>query len=389
MQTDPTTAGEHRLPLRFVGSGSEYFRIWIVNLLLTLVTLGLYYPFAKVRRLRYFHGATEVGGHPMSFHADPWKMVRGYLLVLVMFGAYAGAGHFSPVAGVLAFCIVAALWPALWHSSLRFRLANTGWRGLRFHFTGTRGGAYRALAPALVLAFVVVLSGLLGPAPEAGAAADAPPPEVTFWQWVALLVPLLTTPAAPALLWLMRRYQQGHLALGGEYTRFDVPLRRFYFVALKALGLMMVFAFVIGVLAATVVGGLSALGGGWGLAKILFTLVPALTVLLLFQVVVVPYFVTRLQNLVWNGTRSRHLRFQSTLRVRGMMALSLRNWLLIIVTLGLYFPFAAVATARLRLEAVAVSSELDPDALFSQVERAQESAAGDAAADIAGIDLGL
>ena len=47
---------------------------------------------------------------------------------------------------------------------------------------------------------------------------------------------------APALLWLMRRYQQGHLALGAEQTRFGVPLRRFYGVALKALGLLMLFA---------------------------------------------------------------------------------------------------------------------------------------------------
>jgi uncharacterized membrane protein YjgN (DUF898 family) len=389
LNQEPRNAGEHHLPLRFVGSGSEYFRIWIVNLLLTLVTLGLYYPFAKVRRLRYFHGATEVGGHPLSFHADPWKMLRGYLLVALMFAAYAGAGYFSPAAGAAAFCIVAALWPALWHSSLRFRLANTGWRGLRFHFTGTRADAYRALAPGIVAAFLVVLAGLFGPAPEAGAAPDAPPPELTLVQWVAVLLPVLMLPAMPALLWLMRRYQQGHLALGAEQTRFQVRLRSFYFVALKALALLMGFGFVVGFVAAAVAGGLAAAGEGFSLAKVLFTLVPVMIVLLLLQVVVLPYFITRLQNLVWNGTRSRSIWFESKLRVRSMMALSLRNWLLIIVTLGLYFPFAAVATARLRLEAVALSSELDPDQLFSQVERAQESAAGDAAADIAGIDLGL
>ena len=38
-------------PVRFVGTGSEYFRIWIVNLLLTIVTLGIYSAWAKVRRL--------------------------------------------------------------------------------------------------------------------------------------------------------------------------------------------------------------------------------------------------------------------------------------------------------------------------------------------------
>ena len=40
----------------FTGSGSEYFRIWIINLLLTLATAGLYLPWAKARRLRYFMG---------------------------------------------------------------------------------------------------------------------------------------------------------------------------------------------------------------------------------------------------------------------------------------------------------------------------------------------
>ena len=100
-------------------------------------------------------------------------------------------------------------------------------------------------------------------------------------------------------------------------------------------------------------------------------------------------FIARLQNLVWNGTRSAHLHFESALRFRPLVALSLRNWLLILVTPGLYFPSAAVATARLRLEAVTLVSQLHPDALFSQVERFSESAVGDAAADIAGIDLGL
>ena len=69
--------------LVFSGSGSEYFRIWIVNLLLTLVTLGLYYPWAKVRKLRYFLGNTLVDGQPLDFHGSPMKMLRGYLGELV------------------------------------------------------------------------------------------------------------------------------------------------------------------------------------------------------------------------------------------------------------------------------------------------------------------
>ena len=68
MQLAPSV---QQLPIRFVGSGSEYFRIWIVNLLLTIVTFGLYYPWAKVRKLRYFLGNTHVDGHAMDFHGQP------------------------------------------------------------------------------------------------------------------------------------------------------------------------------------------------------------------------------------------------------------------------------------------------------------------------------
>ena len=382
--------GEYRLPLRFVGSGSEYFRIWIVNLLLTLVTLGLYYPFAKVRRLRYFHGATEVGGHPLSFHADPWKMLRGYLLVAVMFAAYAGAGHFSPVAGLVAFLIVAALWPALWHSSLRFRLANTGWRGLRMHFTGTRGGAYRALAPGFVLAALLVgATALLGnETPPPG----QPQPEPGAGVWLVALLPFVMMLAVPALLWLMRRYQQGHLALGAEVTRFEVGVGRFYGLSLRTLGVGVLAGFALGLVMgalAVVLGFGRGADDAPGFTTVLRILLPALVGFITFQVVIGPYFISRLQNLVWNGTRSRQLHFHSALRFRPLLALSLRNWLLILITLGLYFPFAAEAMARMRLESVAVVSAIDPDEFFSRVERSQESAAGDAAADIAGIDIGL
>jgi len=54
MDTDaPAGTAPERHPIGFTASGSEYFRIWIVNLLL-VVTLGLCLPWAKVRKLQYF-----------------------------------------------------------------------------------------------------------------------------------------------------------------------------------------------------------------------------------------------------------------------------------------------------------------------------------------------
>ena len=79
---DAAPAAPHRLAVEFTGSGSEYFRIWIVNLLLTLVTLTLYHPFAKARKLAYFQAHTRVGGDALGVHGDPRRMLLGHLLVL-------------------------------------------------------------------------------------------------------------------------------------------------------------------------------------------------------------------------------------------------------------------------------------------------------------------
>ena len=46
----------------FTGTGKEYFKIWIVNILLSIVTLGIYSAWAKVRTEKYLHGNTFLNG---------------------------------------------------------------------------------------------------------------------------------------------------------------------------------------------------------------------------------------------------------------------------------------------------------------------------------------
>jgi uncharacterized membrane protein YjgN (DUF898 family) len=189
---------EHHLPIEFTGSSSEYFRIWIVNLLLIFVTFGIYYPWAKVRRLRYFHANTLVGGEPLGFHADPVKMLKGYFLVGILFAMYSVAGNFSALAGFLTFVIVVAIGPALLKSSMQFRLANTSWRGLRFHFKGSVGGAYRAVVP-LFIPSLVILAAVVGVDDP-----DKPP----VWYFTTLgIVALVTVAVFPWLLWNLKQYQ--------------------------------------------------------------------------------------------------------------------------------------------------------------------------------------
>lgn len=380
------------LAVRFVGSGSEYFRIWIVNLLLIIVTLGLYYPFAKVRRLRYFHGCTELDGHPLAFEGKPWAMLRGYLLVAVLAAAYAGAQQVSELAAGVALLALAAIGPALWQSSLRFRLANTLWRGARLRFTGSIADAYRALLPSYALVLLLVLAGLL--AGELGGPrkpGTAPGAGMGVGDWVALSVPLLTMAILPWLLWRMRRYQHDHYAFATEQTQLRIGPAAVYALFARAAGLSLVVMLTLGL---TLAGLFALLGGGRpdaqaAMRTMFWAGLLALPLLLAAQAVVRGYITARLQNLFWSATGNAHIRFGSKLRARALIGVMLRNWLLMVITLGLYHPFAVVAQTRVRLQAMVLHTKIDLDALVAQHAGGQRDAAGDAAADLLGIDIGL
>lgn len=369
-----------QLAIRFTGSGSEYFRIWIVNLLLVLVTFTLYYPWAKVRRLRYFHGNTLIDGSPLGFHGDPRKMFRGYVLVGMLFIAYSLAGHFSVLAGLIALVVVAVIAPALLKSSLRFRLANTSWRGMRFVFSGSLVGAYRAMIPVFVP--VLVSTGALP--------LVANPDQAPIWYGVLLSgVGLSTVAVAPWLLWNLKRYQHENYGLASLQTGFKATVGAFYVLAFKCLGVMLLTLALVAAIAATWLfmfqSGLFT--GQQGAGRLLIPWL--LLALLAMYVAPLAFFVAGLQNLVWTKTGNRSMRFISKLRFSRYGLLTLKNWLLMVLTLGLYWPFATVAATRMRLEAVTIKTRQDPALLVSLLQACDVEAAGDVAGDLLDIDIGL
>ena len=62
----PDAPDNTETPFQFTGTGGEYFKIWIVNILLSIVTLGIYSAWAKVRRKQYFYGNTRVAGSALQ-----------------------------------------------------------------------------------------------------------------------------------------------------------------------------------------------------------------------------------------------------------------------------------------------------------------------------------
>lgn len=146
-------------PIEFTASGSEYFRIWIVNLALTIVTLGIYSAWAKVRTMKYFYRSTQVAGSVFDYHGSPLAILRGRLIALVLVAGWSGLGYFSPVVALMILLTIAGLMPFLIQRSFRFKLYQSSYRGIRFHFHGTLGNAYRVV---LVPIAFFLLPGALG-----------------------------------------------------------------------------------------------------------------------------------------------------------------------------------------------------------------------------------
>jgi len=374
------------LQIRFTGSGSEYFRIWIVNLLLSIVTLSLYHPWAKVRRLRYFYGNTLVDGHALDFHGQPLKMLRGYILVGVLVVCYSMAGRFSKGAAVVAVVIFAIVFPALLRAAMQFRLGNTSWRGLRFRFTGSLGGAYRAMLPLFVPTLLFAIMGMSMTDP-------IHPPSWYFKAFGAIM--LLAVVLAPLVWWNFKRYQHDHYGLGQWQTRLTIGPGRMYGLVFKVVGVVLlsglavfVLAMVLGVAAGVIVGfDKEAFTHNRGLA-IAASVLAFLAFYLIALIVPLPYWMSRSQNLIWPNTRCDELRFDSQLKFVPLTRLTVKNWLLMVVTLGLYFPFASVASYRMRVESVTPQLSGDLDRLQAQAAVAGD-ASGDAAGDFFGIDIGL
>ena len=138
-----TAGGKTLHVFEFRGSGAEYFKIWIVNLALTIVTLGIYSAWAKVRTLRYLRGSTFVAGHPFDYHASPVRILIGRVIAVIVLIAYGSSSRIHPAvtAGWIIFFLFVTPWLVV--SSLRFNARNTSYRNVRFNFIGSMAGAAR------------------------------------------------------------------------------------------------------------------------------------------------------------------------------------------------------------------------------------------------------
>ena len=143
--------------LNFEGKGFEYFKIWIVNILLTIVTVGIYYPWAKVRNRRYLYANSTLDGRNFDYHATGKQLFVGYKISMVLLIAYIGLQNTLPtVSGIIAIIFILALPWIIWRS-LMFNMRVTSFSNVLFSFNGELKGSYFNFMLLPILFFVCLL----------------------------------------------------------------------------------------------------------------------------------------------------------------------------------------------------------------------------------------
>lgn len=160
---------------RYDGEADALFRIYLQNVVLTLLTFGVYRFWAKVRATRFHHQHVTFAGARLDYLATGKEKFIGFLKGLVLLVPLAVGLYFEheylvarygpelAYYGTAATFFVAmfALRPLILVGSQQFNLARTTWSNIRFRFDGKLGPAYGLYARDAAL--IVVTLGLYTP----------------------------------------------------------------------------------------------------------------------------------------------------------------------------------------------------------------------------------
>ncbi len=371
--------------LRFTGSGSEYFKIWIVNILLTIITLGLYYPWAKVRNRRYFYANSTLADRNFEYHATGKQLFVGFLIGIIFFIIYSFLGQTNPLlAGVFMLILMAALPWLIWRS-LMFNMKMTSFSNVHFSFQGKLGRAYGIFFgyPALfvlVIGMVGVLASLIVPVFQGvnssilgiGAFILAFGSMFVYVYFLAFIKKSST------------EYFISNSYYGQGKFETELTTKKFMMIILKTIGLAFIPFILLSIVISSI--GINANGFASG-AEIMFVI--AYFVMIFAMILIMSYMMTRERTYIYENTLlDNKITFESTLRARDLAWVMVSNIILILLTLGLAFPWAKVRVARLMLENTLVDTEIGFDDYLSQ-KQAEVSALGDQIGDAFDVDVGI
>ena len=322
-----------RIPFEFHGTGSEYFKIWLVNIILSIITLGIYSPWAKVRRKQYFYGNTHVQGAGFEYLADPVKILKGRAIVVGLLIVHSIVSNLVPIIGAILGLAMIVILPWLVVRSLAFNASNSAIRNIRFGFDGTVGEAAKVFVLWPILAALTL--GILSP-------------YVYFRQ---------------------KKFIVENSSYGTTGFTFTATAGEYYGLVFSAL-----IPIVIGIVF------IAASGYFFPPAAFLVGLV--------MYIYLFAFFSVKTTNLFYNSSRLAFHRLEATQKIKEYIVIVATNSIATALTLGLFHPWAKVRTLRYKLEHLTMVASGDLDSFIAK-EQKQVSAVGEEMSDFLDFDFGL
>lgn len=390
-RTDFETATQ---PFSFTGSGSEYFRIWIVNLILSILTLGIYSAWAKVRTNRYFYGNTQVDNTGFEYHAEPLAILKGRLLAVALLLVYVLAGQMFPVAGKAFILLLLLATPWVIWKSIKFNARMTSFRNVRFGFYGSLHDSYLYL---LFIPMIPVLTALLAGIVMWFVTGSTQPGAYVALAVVAFISIYLMIPFIQKAI---TGYYIGNHRYGQGPLQVDLSTKRYYLIYLCLFGWsILLFA------AISLAAGVAIFFSGLNIAAMLpategelppMAMGPLIAVtgfmyfaMLIAGVWIKAYLKANIRNHVFNNIQLGNImRLESGITTGRLFRFYLVNVLLMFCTLGLAYPWVKVRTARLMASTtdVHLAGSLDQ---YVSLQQSKQSAIGDEIGEAFDMDANL
>jgi uncharacterized membrane protein YjgN (DUF898 family) len=334
----------------FTGRAGEYFRIWIISLCLSLVTLGVYSAWGKVRKRRYLYAHTKLDGSGFDYRASPLAILRGRVLALLLFGGFALTGHFIPAIQWMFIALLLVLSPWIVVASARFNARNSTYRNIAFAFDGSVREAAWIFVGGAVLSIVTL--GLAYP-------------------WYRMR---------------RARFIIAHHRYGATHFATDLQAGAFVLTYLFA-GLILLGAFAV------------LIGAGIALSVGTDTSTPPaeetsiaglalISVVYVVYVAVYAYIRSRTLNLMANATIVGPMRLCGTLRARRLAWLYVSNIVVVLATLGIATAWATIRVAAYRADNLYARANVPIESYLSGASP-QATATGSEVSDLFDVDVSL
>jgi len=375
------------LPFRFSGDGGEYFKIWIVNLILSVLTLGIYSAWAKVRTNRYFYGNTSLENSAFEYHATPMMILKGRLIAVAALLIYVLLSEFFPIGGLLFLAILALLMPWVIWRSIQFNARMVSYRNVRFGFHGVLKEPYKilVLTPLLPIIIGAILGGIAFFVLGKGTV-------VSIISFITILAVGLIYPYIKMLLasYYINNRQYGQGQFSAQLSAIKYYMIYLGLIAKIVAIISVVICIVIIVMQLT--GGVDitpAMGEGAPTGMIAGMILLFYIVFFALSLWGTAYLEANVKNYLLNKTKLDDvLQLNSDIKLGKLFGIYVTNTLLVGITFGLAYPWAIVRLKKYKIESSSAIIKGDIAQYANQQQKAQ-SALGEEMGDAFDVELDL